>query len=134
MPDPATVERRSQCPINVALELIGDKWTLLIVRDLMLKGKRHFAELLDGGEGIASNVLTDRLAKLEANGLIDRKRFDEDGRRVIYRLTAKGEGLAPTLYELILWAAKHESTAAPAAEIAAMLEDRDAYLRAMRGS
>lgn len=132
MPQTLESSRRSDCPINVALELVGDKWTLLVVRDLMLKGKRYFAEFLESGEGISTNILTDRLLKLEANGLVRRGRSREDGRRVEYRLTSKGVALTPTIFELILWAARHEPTAAPASEITAMLADREAYIRRMR--
>lgn len=125
-------KRRSNCPLNVSLELFGDRWTLLIVRDLMLKGRTHFGELLDGGEGIASNILTDRLAKLEAHGIVRRRRDTADGRRLTYRLTQRGIDLAPVLLEMILWAAKHEATAAPPKEVKAMERDRAGYLAAIR--
>ena len=125
-------ENRSLCPINVSLEIFGDRWTLLIVRDLMLKGRHTFRELLDGGENIASNVLSDRLARLESHGLIDRHRSTQDGRSVIYRLTEKGIELAPVLLEMILWAAQHEKTASPPGETRRIKKRRDHYLAEIR--
>lgn len=125
-------KRRSDCPLNVFLEIFGDRWTLLIVRDLMLKERTHFGELLDGGEGIASNILTDRLARLEEYALLERRRDSSDGRRFTYRLTERGIDLAPVLYEMIIWAAQHEATAAPPGDVEAMKRDRAGYLAAIR--
>ena len=124
--------RRSDCPISVALELIGDEWSLLIVRDLMFKGKKSFQEFSDAGERIASNVLTDRLARLEAAGILTRRRDPEDGRRWIYTLTEKGIDLAPVLVEIVLWSARHEETAAPAEVVEAMRKRRPQFLREVR--
>lgn len=123
---------RSDCPLNVSLEIFGDRWTLLIVRDLMLKGRSRFGEFLESGEGIASNILTDRLAKLEAHGLVERRRDAADARRLTYRLTESGIDLAPVLFEMILWAAQHEETAAPPKEVKAMQRDRAGYLATIR--
>jgi DNA-binding HxlR family transcriptional regulator len=114
------------------LEIFGDRWTLLIVRDLMLNGRSRFGELLEGGEGIASNILTDRLARLEAHGLIQRRRDPADARRYCYRLTQRGIDLAPVLFEMILWAAQHEATAAPPEEVEEMLLNRAGYLASIR--
>jgi len=125
-------QRRSDCPISISLEIFGDRWTLLIVRDLMLKGRTTFGEFLDGGEGIASNVLADRLGRLEAHGVVERRRHGQDGRRHTYRLTEKGIELAPVLLEIILWAARHEATAGPASELAVMTEQRASYLADIR--
>lgn len=125
-------EWRSDCPINICLEIFGDRWTLLIVRDLMLKGRSRFGELLQGGESIASNILTDRLAKLEQYDIVEKRRDPRDARRSTYRLTRRGIDLLPVLFEMILWAAQHEKTAAPAAEIKAMKKDRAAYLLKIR--
>ena len=124
---------RSRCPINVALELVGDQWSLLVIRDIMLKGKRHFADFLDSEEKIASNILSDRLARLTANGIVQQERSPDDRRRFVYSLTERGKALAPVLYELILWAAEVAPTAAPEAELRQMRADRDGYLLAMAG-
>lgn len=81
---------RSACPISLALELLGDPWTLLVVRDLMFRGRHTFADLLAGGEGIASNILTDRLVRLERAGMVTKSASPTDARRYDYRLTEKG--------------------------------------------
>lgn len=125
---------RSACPINILLEIVGDRWSFLIIRDLMLKSRHLFGELLDGGECIATNILADRLHRLEKHRLIESHPDPCDRRRKVYRLTERGIELAPLLYEMILWAARNEDTAAPPAEIASMKKDRDAYLAAIRQS
>jgi len=128
----ASPERRSGCPISIALELFGDAWSLLVVRDLMFKGLRTYGEFLQAGEGIASNILADRLRKLEAAGIIAKSRDASDARRFVYRLTTKGMDLAPALVELVIWSARHESTDAPPAIVRAMRKDRNAFITALR--
>ncbi|MCK6421732.1 MAG: helix-turn-helix transcriptional regulator [Aquabacterium sp.] len=123
---------RSGCPISIALEMLGDAWSLLIVRDLMFKDKQTYNEFLQGGEGIASNILADRLRKLEAAGIVDKRADPSDARRFIYRLSAKGIDLAPVLVELILWSARHETTDAPAPVLRAMRGDREAFIAQVR--
>lgn len=124
--------RRSSCPINIALETFGDTWSLLIVRDLMFKGRKTYGEFLDGGEGIATNMLSDRLARLTASGIIEKRRDPDDARRFIYQLTSKGIDLAPLLTEMIVWSATHETTAAPPEQVRRMLDDRDGFLADIR--
>jgi len=104
------LDRRSGCPLNASVEMLGDRWSLLIVRDMMLRGSRTFKEFLQSYEGIASNILADRLRKLEAHGIIATQRHPSDGRKLIYLLTKKGIDLAPVLTEMVLWAAAHEET------------------------
>ena len=128
---PARV-RRSGCPISLALEIFGDTWSLLIVRDLMFKGFRTFNEFLGAGEGIASNVLTDRLSKLEAAGIVDKREHDLDARRYEYRLTEKGIELAPVIVEIVLWSARHEQTDAPPQVLRAMTRNRTRFLSGIR--
>lgn len=128
----ATRTRRSGCPISIALEGVGDAWSLLVVRDLMFKGFRTFQEFLTAGEGIASNVLADRLHKLESAGLVTKSKDAEDGRRFVYRLTEKGIALAPVLVELVLWSAAHEDTEAPPAVVHEMRTRREDVLRQVR--
>ena len=125
-------DRRSRCPINAALEMIGDSWSLLIVRDLMFKGHRTFNEFLRSGEGIASNVLTDRLAKLEGVGVIDKREHAADARRYEYRLTKKGIDLAPVMVEIVLWAVRYERTDAPRQIVRAMATQRAKFLSDLR--
>jgi DNA-binding HxlR family transcriptional regulator len=124
--------RRSGCPISLALEIFGDTWSLLIVRDLMFKGFRTFNEFLGAGEGIASNVLTDRLSKLEAAGIVDKRDHDADARRFEYRLTRKGIDLAPVIVEIVLWSARHEQTDAPPQIVRAMTSQRAKFLSDIR--
>jgi DNA-binding HxlR family transcriptional regulator len=90
--------------------MLGDRWSLLIIRDMMLRGFRTYKEFLDSFEGIATNILADRLRSLEAHGIIAAARDPADRRKRIYRLTPKGIDLAPVLTEMVLWAAAHEET------------------------
>ncbi len=106
---PKKTRRLSGCPIDFALEIFGDRWTLLVMRDLLVRRKRHFREMMASDEGIASNILTLRLKKLEAWGLVERRPDPENRRQVIYSLTAKGIDLAPVLVEIAIWSAKHDS-------------------------
>lgn len=123
---------RSGCPIGIALDLVGDPWTLLIVRDLMFKGAKTFNDCLEAGEGIATNILTDRLARLEANGIVSKERDATDARRFIYRLTGKGIDLAPVLVDLVIWSATYANTDAPPDVVRAMRTDRDGFLTQVR--
>ncbi|MGQ0534033.1 MAG: winged helix-turn-helix transcriptional regulator [Caulobacteraceae bacterium] len=127
-----TSRRRSACPLNAALEMVGDRWSLLIVRDLMFGSGRSFREFLEADEKIATNILASRLQSLEENGLIDRRPDPGDARKTIYRLTAKGVDLAPVLVEMIVWGARYEKTAAPPAAIRRMTRDRDAFVADLR--
>ena len=124
--------RRSDCPISVALDLLGDPWSLLIVRDLMFKGLRTFGEFETAGEGIATNILADRLRRLEAGGILIGRSDPHDKRRLAYRLTEKGMDLVPTLVELVLWSARHEDTAAPAPTVRKMRFQRRSFLAELR--
>jgi DNA-binding HxlR family transcriptional regulator len=90
--------------------MLGDRWSLLIIRDMMLRGFETYKEFLQCYEGIATNILADRLRKLVEYGIIKMQRDKTDGRKVIYRLTQKGIDLAPVLTEMVLWAAAHEET------------------------
>lgn len=94
-------EAALSCPLPAAVELIGEKWAFLILRGA-LNGLKHFEEF-QGGLGIARNILSDRLSKMVAGGLLERKPDPEDGRRVIYSLTPKGEGLLPVVLALRQW-------------------------------
>jgi len=106
----SVVARRSGCPLNASVEMLGDRWSLLIIRDMMLFGYRTFKELLNSRERIATNILADRLKRLENYEIISSVPDPLDGRKFIYSLTPKGLGLAPVLTEMVLWAATHEET------------------------
>lgn len=124
--------RRSGCPISLGLELFGDPWSLLIIRDLMFKGRQTFKEFQGAGEGMATNVLSDRLARLEGAGILARRRDRTDARRVIYDLTPKGADLAPVLVEIILWSARYLETEAPGEVVREMRERRAKVIARIR--
>lgn len=123
--------RRSGCPLNASVEMLGDRWSLLIIRDMMLLGYRSFKQFLNSYERIASNILADRLKRLESYGIIECKADPADGRKVIYSLTAKGLDLAPVLTEMVLWAAAHEETANQAL-VRLMRKDKERFLAQIR--
>jgi DNA-binding HxlR family transcriptional regulator len=97
---------RSCCPITNGLDIFGDKWTLLIIRDLML-GKRRYQDLISSPENIASNILADRLKRLQFAGLIDRRAYQQNPARYEYVLTKKGKDLKPVLEAIIGWGKKY---------------------------
>jgi len=99
---------RSHCPINFLLESLGDKWTLLVIRDLMFKGKRYFGELLASNEKISTNILAERLKRLELNNIVNKVVDPANGAKVIYSLTNKGKDLMPLMLEVIAWSSKHD--------------------------
>lgn len=125
-------KRRSGCPVSISLDIFGDRWSLLIIRDLMVRGLRTFKEFQHSGEGIASNILSDRLQKLEKSGVIIAEQEKTDRRRANYRLTEKGIDLAPVLLELLIWGARHENTGAPCAVIEEMERNREKVLAEAR--
>jgi DNA-binding HxlR family transcriptional regulator len=124
-------EWRSGCPLNASVQMLGDQWSLLIIRDMMLRGARTFTELLNSYEMIATNVLADRLRRLEANGILTREQDAKDRRKQIYRLTEKGIDLGPVLTEMVLWAAAHEETE-NAALVRKMRKDKKGFLAGIR--
>lgn len=106
---------RSHCPINFLLETLGDKWTLLVVRDLMFKGKCTYNEFLQSDEKISTNILADRLKKLEENNVVTKVLSEQSRNKMVYRLTNKGADLLPLMLEITAWSAKHDdSTNVPA--------------------
>lgn len=118
--------RRSFCPVNLTLELIGDSWSMLIVRDLMLRGHNSYQGFLRSEEKIATNILADRLARLEQNGVISKTADPADKRKFIYALTARGADLAPILIEMALYAMKHEARIDMPKEIVAEMQKNKA--------
>src|SRR5262249_14647233 len=99
-------EPRSYCPINLSLELFGDTWTLLVLRDMMFSGKRHFRELLQSDERIASNILADRLARLVEQGLLTKSDDPTHKQKAIYSLTEKAIALFPIVVQIGAWGAR----------------------------
>jgi DNA-binding HxlR family transcriptional regulator len=132
LPKKKSSRRRSGCPVSISLETLGDRWSLLVIRDLMVRGYRTFNEFEQSDERIATNVLTDRLRRLERNGIISVEAYPNDGRRMSYRLTEKGIDLAPLLLELLIWGALHEETMAPRELIAQMEQNREGVIAEAR--
>jgi len=127
--------RRSACPISVSLDLLGDKWTLLVLRDLVFMHKRHFRDFLDSSEKIATNILTRRLRTLECAEIITRRPDPDNARQVIYELTEKGLDLIPVLLDLIIWGAKYDpQTGAPQDFIERAGNDRQGLIDELRRS
>lgn len=118
--------------MSISLDQFGDRWSLLIIRDMMVRGRRTFKDFQRSDEKIASNILADRLRKLEAAGILVAERDPSDARRVNYRLTAKGIDLAPMLLELLIWGARHEDTVAPGPVIEKMAANRAELLELVR--
>lgn len=114
-PESESAFKRSCCPITNALDIFGDRWTLLIIRDLIL-GKRRYQELISSAEKIASNILADRLKKLEAAGFVTRQAYQHKPARYEYFLTEKGESLRPMLAAIVSWSQEHypDTTVFPA--------------------
>ncbi len=95
--------RRSDCPIANTLDIFGDRWTLLIIRDMMFLEKREFGEMVISNEKIATNILTDRLQRLQNSGILLKSPNPDNGTKYIYTLTEKGIQLLPIMIEVILW-------------------------------
>ena len=134
-PAPATKTHRSLCPINLVLEAVGDNWSLLILRDLMFRGHSSYQAFLRSEEGIATNILADRLQRLEQNGLISKASDPADARKFIYALTEKGADMAPLLVEMTLFANRHAARIdMPKEVVADMIRNKSAFTtRMIRG-
>ena len=121
---------RSHCPINFTVESFGDKWSLLIIRDLMFKGKTTYGEFLLSDEQISTNILADRLQRLEREGFIVKRRDEVKKSRFIYSLTELGKSLLPLMLELIAWGARNDPDTEASAEFMAHFErDREGLMR-----
>ncbi len=123
---------RSSCPISSTLDLVGDKWSLLILRDIMFSGKKTFGEFASSPEGIATNILSDRLSNLEKSGIITKGKLPNNKKKNIYSLTDKGVTFLPLLVEVILWSNKNlqEHITENTKELAkSILKDKEAFLK-----
>lgn len=122
--------RGTNCPILFALDIFGDKWSLLIMRDILIRGGKHYKDFLYAGEGISTNILADRLEQLERTGLITKQRDESNRRRFIYTPTQKGLELVPTLMGLIEWSAKYDpDTGAPHSYIERLKINREGMIQ-----
>jgi DNA-binding HxlR family transcriptional regulator len=105
---------RSPCPIACTLDLLGDRWTLLVIRDMLFFEKQRFEEFLESPEGISTNILADRLKMLEEMGLVEKQPYSNHARRMNYCLTESGRSLKPVLKIMAVWGLKHlEGTQVP---------------------
>ncbi|MFD2718207.1 winged helix-turn-helix transcriptional regulator [Hymenobacter monticola] len=104
------LKQRSTCPVSTSLDVLGDKWALLILRDIVFAGKSTYGQFLQSAEKMATNVLADRLALLEAQGLLTKAVAADKKSKFTYRLTEKGLDTVPIIVELLLWGARHGST------------------------
>jgi DNA-binding HxlR family transcriptional regulator len=126
---------KSHCPVNFTLEIFGDKWTLLIIRDMLLLGKRYYGEFMSAEENIATNILADRLSMLEREGFVLKTRDEQHGSKYVYTPTQKALDLLPILVEMILWGAKYDpDTAAPISVVARIKRDKIGYMKEVVGS
>ena len=122
---------RSGRPLNASVEILGDRWSLPIIRDMMLRDFHTYKEFLESYERIATNILADRLRTLETHGIITAKRDPSDARKRIYTLTAKGIDLAPVLTEMVLWAAGHGDSGNPAL-VQQIQKSKEQFLQSVR--
>ena len=127
-------EEGKNCPIFFSLEIFGDKWSLLILRDILLLDKRHYHNFLDSEEGISTNILADRLKKLEREDIISKKIDPDNKKQFIYSPTKKCLDLLPIILEIALCGAKYDpDTKAPPKEIAKIRKNRKEYIQNIRG-
>ena len=121
---------RSHCPIAYALDIFGDTWSLLVLRDVLFMGKRYYHQFLASEEGISTNILANRLRRLEGEGLIVKSRDPKHRRQFIYTPTQKSLDLLSAMLEIIRWSAKYdEQTAAPRSFVRRLRNDRQGLMR-----
>jgi DNA-binding HxlR family transcriptional regulator len=126
--------RSSGCPIAYGLDIIGDRWSLLVIRDIMIRGNKTYSDFLEAEEGIASNILNDRLKKLTNLGILDKSRDPNNRRSFVYELTEKGHDLAPLVIEMVIWSSKHDTRENASKEVLAkVLEDKRQFEMELRG-
>ena len=119
-------DAKSHCPVNYALESFGDPWTLLIVRDIVFWGRKTYREFLESSEHISTNILADRLARMEQQGIVYKSPHPSDKRKELYNLTPKGLDIIPALMELSGWSSKHDTgSTAPRDFVALVYANRD---------
>ena len=126
--------RPSGCPIAYALDLIGDRWSLLIIREMMIRGNKTYSDFLDAEEKIATNILVDRLKTLTAAGIVTKSRDPDNRRSFIYELTEKGRDLAPLVIEMVIWSGKHDTRDNASRKILNRIrKDRKGFQRQLQG-
>nr|WP_315196769.1 helix-turn-helix domain-containing protein [uncultured Flavobacterium sp.] len=125
-----TNKKRSDCPLSCSLDVFGDKWSLLIIRDLMFVNKCTYNDFLKSAEGIATNILASRLKGLEENGVIEKSAHPDSKAKILYRLTSKGIDLLPIIMEIYIWSDKYyEMPADIKATIKEAKKDKDKFVK-----
>lgn len=125
-------KKRSDCPISCSLDIFGDKWSLLIIRDLMLWNKHTYGDFLKSAEGIATNILASRLQSLEENRLIEKLEHPDSKAKNLYKLTQKGMDLIPIIVEMYLWSEKYlEIPAELKATVKEAKKDKEAFIKSV---
>jgi DNA-binding HxlR family transcriptional regulator len=122
------LKQRSICPVSTSLDVLGDKWTLLILRDMVFAGKSTYGQFLQSAEKIATNILADRLAFLESQGILGKSVAADKKSKFTYRLTEKGVDTIPVIVELVLWGAKHCPTIVDPVLLAELHTGKDAVV------
>lgn len=127
------INKRSDCPISCSLDIWGDKWSLLIVRDLMMKNQCTYGDFQKSEEGIATNILASRLKSLAENGIIEKLQHPESKAKVLYQLTEKGIDLVPLMVEMNFWIDKYYSIPPERKEeFKAMKKDKVGFIKEYR--
>lgn len=125
-----TSKKRSDCPLSCSLDVFGDKWSLLIIRDLMFGNKCTYNDFLKSEEGIATNILASRLKGLEENGIIEKAAHPDSKAKILYRLTPKGIDLLPIIMEIYIWSDKYyEMPASLKATIKETKKDKEKFVK-----
>ncbi|GMR05521.1 MAG: helix-turn-helix domain-containing protein [Gammaproteobacteria bacterium] len=127
------INRRSYCPVTFALDIIGDRWALLIIRDILFLGKSNFGDFAKSPEGIATNILTDRLKRLEGQNIIAKNPDENNLSKYVYSLTDKGLDLLPIMVEMILFSEKHDlETAASKSTLKKIRTNKNKFIKELR--
>lgn len=129
----ADKKRETGCPVAFGLDTFGDRWSLLVIREMMLRGKKTYGDFLQADEGISTNILADRLKHLEAEGIIEKSQDPENRRSFVYSLTAKGLDLAPIVLEIIRWGGQHDQRPVASKDVYDRVrKDREGFEREIR--
>jgi DNA-binding HxlR family transcriptional regulator len=123
------ITHRSDCPISYTLDFVGDKWTLLILRDMMFTGKSSYGDFLQSEEKVATNILADRLNMLVMYGFITKSASQENRAKYVYNLTNKGISLLPLVIEFSVWGSKNNPNAPNTALLALLKKDKEKTIR-----
>lgn len=125
-------QARPACPVTFALEIFGDRWTLLVLRDVILEARHRYKDLLIANPGLATNVLADRLKRLERRGFLNKRRDPLDARQYVYKPTETAIALIPMLVEMIVWSAKQGAGGVPATFLDRFETDRDGLVAELK--